>query len=63
VFADFVAAFSFMTRCALVAEKMDHHPDWSNVWNKVDVTLWSHDAGGVTDRDFRLALAMNAAAG
>ncbi len=61
-FADFVAAFAFMTRCALVAEKMDHHPDWSNVWNKVDVTLWSHDAGGVTDRDFRLALAMNAAA-
>jgi 4a-hydroxytetrahydrobiopterin dehydratase len=61
-FADFVAAFSFMTRCALVAEKMDHHPDWSNVWNKVDVTLWSHDAGGITDRDFRLAQAMNAAA-
>jgi len=61
-FADFVGAFSFMTRCALVAEKMDHHPDWSNVWNKVDVTLWSHDAGGITDRDFRLAQAMNAAA-
>jgi 4a-hydroxytetrahydrobiopterin dehydratase len=61
-FADFVTAFSFMTRCALVAEKMDHHPDWSNVWNKVDVTLWSHDAGGITDRDFRLAQAMNAAA-
>lgn len=60
-FADFVAAFAFMTRCALVAEKMDHHPDWSNVWNRVDVTLWSHDAGGITDRDFRLATAMNAA--
>jgi 4a-hydroxytetrahydrobiopterin dehydratase len=62
-FADFTVAFAFMTRCALVAEKMDHHPDWTNVWNRVDVTLWSHDAGGVTDRDFALAKAMNVAAG
>ena len=52
-----------MTRCAFAAEKMDHHPDWSNVWNKVDVALWSHDAGGITDRDFALAKAMDAAAG
>lgn len=58
-FADFVAAFGFMTKCALVAEKLDHHPDWSNVWNKVDVTLWTHDAGGLTDKDFELAARMD----
>jgi 4a-hydroxytetrahydrobiopterin dehydratase len=59
-FADFVAAFAFMTKSALVAEKLDHHPDWSNVWNKVDVTLWTHDAGGLTDKDFDLAAKMDA---
>ena len=58
-FADFVAAFGFMSKCALVAEKLDHHPDWSNVWNKVDVTLWTHDAGGLTDKDFELASKMD----
>ena len=62
-FADFPTAFAFMTRCALAAEKMDHHPDWSNVYSKVDVVLWSHDASGITERDFTLAKAMNAAAG
>jgi len=55
VFADFPEAFAFMTRVALAAEKMDHHPDWSNVWNRVSVTLRTHDAGGVTELDFRLA--------
>ncbi len=48
-FADFNAAFGFMTRVALVAEKMDHHPEWFNVWNRVDITLSTHDAGGLTD--------------
>jgi 4a-hydroxytetrahydrobiopterin dehydratase len=62
-FADFVSAFAFMTRCAFAAEKLNHHPDWTNVWNKVDVALWSHDSGGITDRDFALAKAMDAAAG
>ena len=54
-FADFGAAFGFMTRVALEAEKRDHHPDWSNVWNRVAVDLVSHDAGGVTERDVALA--------
>ena len=58
VFADFNAAFGFMTRIALVAEKMDHHPEWSNVYKTVVVTLTTHDAGGVTDRDIKLAEAM-----
>src|SRR5688500_346486 len=62
-FADFTVAFAFMTRCALTAEKLDHHPDWTNVYNRVEVTLWTHDAGGRTDRDFELALAMDRAAG
>jgi 4a-hydroxytetrahydrobiopterin dehydratase len=62
-FADFVAAFGFMTQAALVAETMDHHPDWSNSWNKVVVDLTSHDVGGVTDRDVRLASRMNELAG
>jgi 4a-hydroxytetrahydrobiopterin dehydratase len=62
-FADFAAAFAFMTRIALAAEKMDHHPDWSNAWNKVDVALSTHDAGGVTALDMALARAMDAAAG
>ena len=54
-FPDFNAAFGFMTRVALVAEKMDHHPEWSNVYDKVTIVLTSHDAGGVTDRDIRMA--------
>jgi 4a-hydroxytetrahydrobiopterin dehydratase len=54
-FRDFVEAFSFMTAAALVAEKHGHHPDWSNVYNKVNITLNTHDAGGITDKDFRLA--------
>ena len=58
-FADFSEAFGFMARAALVAEKMDHHPDWSNVWNRVTVELWTHDAGGITDLDFELAQAMD----
>jgi 4a-hydroxytetrahydrobiopterin dehydratase len=57
-FADFNAAFAFMTRVALVAEKMNHHPEWTNVWNKVDITLTSHDAGGLTERDVKLAEAI-----
>ncbi len=59
VFADFNAAFGFMTRVALVAEKMDHHPEWFNVYRTVQVTLTTHDAGGVTDRDVTLAEAMD----
>jgi 4a-hydroxytetrahydrobiopterin dehydratase len=61
-FADFVQAFSFMTGAALVAESMNHHPDWSNVWNKVKIELSTHDAGGVTKADFALAEKMEAAA-
>jgi 4a-hydroxytetrahydrobiopterin dehydratase len=57
-FKDFNAAFAFMTRVALLAEKMDHHPEWFNVYNKVDVTLSTHDAGGVTDKDIAMAKAM-----
>jgi len=58
-FKDFNAAFAFMTRAALLAEKMDHHPEWFNVYNKVDVTLSTHDAGGVTDKDIAMAKAMD----
>jgi 4a-hydroxytetrahydrobiopterin dehydratase len=61
-FADFNAAFGFMTRVALKADKMDHHPEWSNVYNKVDVVLTTHDAGGVTDKDIELARFMDEAA-
>ncbi len=59
VFADFNEAFGFMTRAALVAEKMDHHPEWSNVYKTVVVTLTTHDASGITARDIALADAMN----
>lgn len=58
-FRDFSAAFGFMARVALVAEKMNHHPEWSNVYNRVDVTLTTHDADGVTGLDVELAKAMN----
>jgi 4a-hydroxytetrahydrobiopterin dehydratase len=58
-FRNFNEAFGFMARVALVAEKMDHHPEWSNVYGKVDVVLASHDAGGVTERDIKLARAMD----
>src|SRR4051794_35832292 len=63
VFADFSEAFAFMTRVALAAEKMDHHPDWSNGWNKVDIALSTHSAGGVTALDLALARICDAAAG
>jgi 4a-hydroxytetrahydrobiopterin dehydratase len=57
-FPDFVAAFGFMTRAALVAERMDHHPEWRNVYNRVEVDLSTHDAGGLTALDFELARRM-----
>jgi 4a-hydroxytetrahydrobiopterin dehydratase len=63
VFDDFNAAFGFMTRAALVAEKLDHHPEWFNVYKTVEVTLSTHDAGGVTELDMKLAEAMNHIAG
>jgi len=63
VFADFNAAFGFMTRVALLAEKLDHHPEWFNVYKTVEVTLSTHDAGGVTELDVKLAQAMNEMAG
>jgi 4a-hydroxytetrahydrobiopterin dehydratase len=63
VFADFNAAFGFMTRAALVAEKLDHHPEWFNVYKTVEVTLSTHDAGGLTERDVKLAEAMDKLAG
>jgi len=58
VFVDFNQAFGFMTRAALAAEKMDHHPEWFNVYKTVEVTLSTHDAGGVTEKDIALAKAM-----
>ncbi len=58
-FDDFVAAFGWMSRVALHAEKMDHHPDWKNVYNRVDVWLSTHDADGITERDFSLAAKMD----
>jgi len=57
-FTDFSAAFGFMSRVALLAEKMDHHPEWSNVYNKVNITLTTHDSGGVTQMDLDLASAI-----
>jgi len=59
-FENFNEAFGFMTRVALLADKMDHHPEWFNVYNKVDVTLSTHDAGGVTQNDIDMATAMDA---
>jgi len=59
VFKNFVQAFSFMTSVALVAEKMDHHPDWSNSWNTVSISLSTHSRGGVTDKDLELANIIN----
>ncbi|CAN5499327.1 4a-hydroxytetrahydrobiopterin dehydratase [soil metagenome] len=58
-FADFTEAFAFMTRVAAEAERLDHHPDWSNSWNTVSIDLASHDVGGLTDRDRQLAEAIN----
>jgi 4a-hydroxytetrahydrobiopterin dehydratase len=59
-FADFVEAFGFMSRVALLAEKADHHPEWSNVWNRVDILLTTHDAGGLSARDVEMANAIDA---
>ena len=61
-FADFNAAFGFMARVALKAETMDHHPEWSNVYNRVEILLTTHDAGGVTDKDIQLARFIDEAA-
>lgn len=60
VFPDFVEAFGFMTKVALVAEADNHHPDWSNVYNRVVISLNTHDVGGISERDFALAAAINA---
>ena len=62
-FADFSEAFGFMTRVALAAEKADHHPEWSNVWNRVDILLTTHEAEGLTRRDIALAEKIDAIAG
>lgn len=59
-FPDFVSAFGFMTRVAISAEKADHHPEWSNVYNRVDIILTTHDAGGLSQRDIDLAKAIDA---
>ncbi len=61
VFADFPQAFSFMTQVALSAEKLDHHPEWANVYNRVNIALRTHDAGGLTELDFQLAARVDAA--
>jgi len=63
VFNDFSEAFGFLTRVALQAEKADHHPEFTSVWNRIDFRLTSHDAGGVTARDHELARAIDALAG
>jgi 4a-hydroxytetrahydrobiopterin dehydratase len=59
IFKDFLTAFEFMSQVAVVAEEMNHHPEWFNVWNKVQVTLSTHDSGGLTERDIALAHAIN----
>ena len=61
-FRDFAQAFAFMTQVALAAEKADHHPDWSNSWNRVDISLTTHSEGGVTRRDVDLAISIDAIA-
>lgn len=63
VFGDFIEAFGFMTRVAMLAEKADHHPEWSNVWNRVEIALTTHDAGGLSHRDIDLAQAIDALIG
>lgn len=63
VFADFAEAFAFMVRVALEAERAGHHPDWTNVWNRVDISLTTHEAGGLSARDIALAQAIDAIAG
>lgn len=63
VFSDFAEAFGFMTQVALIAEKMDHHPEWTNVWNRVEITLTTHDAGGLSERDIELADAIDSILG
>lgn len=59
-FGSFNAAFAFMTAVALLAEKQDHHPEWFNVYDRVDIGLSTHDAGGISERDFKLAAAIDA---
>ena len=63
VFTDFAEAFGFMAQVALIAEKADHHPEWTNVWNRVEVLLTTHDAGGLSHRDIELAEAIDAVLG
>jgi len=62
-FRDFAEAFGFMTRVAMLAERQDHHPEWSNRWNRVEIVLTTHDAGGLSERDLRLATAIDAVVG
>lgn len=59
VFTDFAEAFGFMTQVALLAERANHHPEWSNVWNRVEILLTTHDAGGLSERDIELATAID----
>lgn len=63
VFTDFAEAFGFMAQVALIAERMNHHPEWTNVWNRVEVLLTTHDAGGLSPRDIELAEAIDAILG
>jgi 4a-hydroxytetrahydrobiopterin dehydratase len=63
VFADFAEAFGFMARVAILAEKADHHPEWTNVWNRVEILLTTHDAGGLSGRDVEMAAAIDAIVG